>query len=154
MRRSLIVAAMAALLLVVGLAPAGAAPPADVEIEADSLLAGTGTFTASGAAVDDGVVCATGNTLDLSVASSGSGPWGHNIRVIKEFTCDDGSGSFLVKLQVRKLLVGPLFTTFHWVVQGGDGYAGLHGSGSGVGLPPNSGFDVFDVYTGFMLISG
>jgi hypothetical protein len=36
---------------------------------------------------------------------------------------------------------------------GGDGvYIDLHGSGDGVVLPPNSGFDTLDVYTGKMHI--
>lgn len=150
MRRSLIVAAMAALLLVVGLAPVGAAPPADVNIEAESFLAGTGTFTATGPAVGDGVVCASGDTFDVSGKVTGSGPWGFNMQIIKRFTCGDGSGTFLVKLQVRKLYEGPYSTTFHWNVVGGTAdYAKLHGSGKGVGLPSTNA-DVLDVYTGKM----
>jgi hypothetical protein len=134
-------------------APAGATPPSGVEIEADTLLAGTGTFTATGAAVDDGVLCASGDTLDVFGKRSGMGPKGFNVQVVKEFTCADGSGSFLVKLQVKVFSAGPVLSSFNWVVMDGDGaYSDLHGSGDGVGLPPNPGFDILDVYAGQMHI--
>jgi hypothetical protein len=150
MRRSLIVAAMAALLLIASLAPAGATPPSDVEIEVPSFVAGTGTFVATGPAVDDEVVCGEGDTNDLSGTVGGNGPWGFNLWVIKEFTCDDGSGSFLVSLHARVFNEGPIQTSFNWVVIGGDGdYTNLHGSGKGFGLPSTVA-DVDDVYTGKM----
>ena len=97
--------------LAVPVASAGATPPSDVTIEVDTLFAGTGVFTASGPAVDDGVVCASGDTVDGSSKISGNGKWGFNIQVVKEFTCDDESGSFLVKLQARVLFDGPVL--FH-----------------------------------------
>lgn len=153
MVRRVLIAAVAAFLLIAGAAPAGATPPSNVDIEADSLFAGTGTFTATGAAVDDGVICATGDTLDVFSKASGNGNKGYNLQVIKMFTCDDDSGSFLVKLQVKVFFAGPLLSSFNWVVKGGDGaYTDLHGSGNGVGLPPNFGFDILDVYTGGMHI--
>lgn len=153
MFRRVLIAAVAAFLLVAGAAPAGATPPSNVEIEADSLFAGTGVFTASGPAVDDGVICASGDTVDVFSKASGNGSKGFNLQVIKLFTCDDESGSFLVKLQVKVFLAGPLLSSFNWVVTGGDGvYTDLHGSGNGIGLPPNSGFDILDIYTGGMHI--
>lgn len=149
MTRRLAITAVSALLLLTGAVPAGAVPPADVAIEADSLFAGTGTFTASGQAVDDGLICATGDTFDVEVTASGNGNWGYNLKVVKKFTCDDVSGSFLVRLQAKVFYAGPLMSSFNWVVIGGDGaYTGLHGSGSGVGLAPNAGFDILDVYEG------
>lgn len=154
MRRYLlgITVALVAALAVLA-APAGATPPSGVEIEVDTLFAGTGTFTATGAAVDDGVLCATGDTLDVFGMVSGMGPKGFNIQTVKEFTCDDLSGSFFVKLQVKVFFAGPVLSSFNWVVMDGDGaYTDLHGSGDGVGLPPNSGFDILDVYTGQMHI--
>jgi hypothetical protein len=153
MFRRVLIAAVAAFLLVAGAAPAGATPPSDVDIVADSLFAGTGTFTASGPAVDDGDICVTGETFDVFSRASGNGNKGYNLQVVKEFTCDDGSGSFLVKLQVKVFFAGPLLSSFNWVVKGGDGeYTDLHGSGNGVGLPPNAGFDILDVHTGGMHI--
>ena len=149
MVRRVLIAAVAAFLLVAGAAPAGATPPSNVDIEADSLFAGTGTFTASGPAVDDGIMCATGDTLDVFSKASGNGNKGFNLQVIKMFTCDDDSGSFLVKVQVKVFFEGPLLSSFNWVVKGGSGgYTDLHGSGNGVGLPPNAGFNILDVYTG------
>ena len=139
--------------LAVPVASAGATPPSDVSIEANTLFAGTGVFAASGPAVDDGVFCASGDTSDEFGKVSGLGKWGFNIQLVKKFTCDDESGSFLVKLQTRVLFDGPVLSSFNWVVTGGDGaYSDLHGSGNGVGLPPNSGFDILDVYSGQMHI--
>ena len=140
------------LILILAVVPAAASsPPSDVNFEVDSLYAGTGTFTATGPAVDDGIVCETGDTLDVFGKVAGLGNNGYNIQVIKDFTCDDQSGSFLVKLQVKVFFSGPLLSSFNWTVIGGDGaYTDLLGSGDGVGLPPNSGFDILDVYTGKM----
>jgi len=147
--RRILIAVVAATLLAAMTAPAGASPPSGVDIGADQYFAGTGTFTADGAAVDDGVVCGAGETLDVFGKVSGNGVKGYNIQLVKEFTCGDGSGSFFVKLQVKVFFTGPLLSSFQWTVVGGDGaYSDLHGSGTGVGLPPNSGFDIFDVYSG------
>ena len=137
------------LLLILAVVPAAASsPPLDVEIEADSLFTGTGEFTATGPAMDDGIVCAAGDTLDVFSKVTGNGNNGFNIQVMKEFTCDDGSGSFLVKLQVKVFFSSPRLSSFNWTVMGGDGvYLDLHGSGNGVVLPPNTGYDTLDVYT-------
>lgn len=155
MRRHLLGTAVAVVAaLAVSAASVEATPPSDVEIEVDTLLAGTGTFTATGGAVDDGVVCATGDTLDVFGKFSGQGLNGFNVQVVKEFSCDDLSGSFLVKLQVKVFFAGPVLSSFNWTVIGGDGaYADLHGRGNGVGLPPNAGFDILDVYTGRLHIA-
>ncbi len=143
--------AVVLVLLAVPIGPAGATPPADVEIEVDTFFAGTGTFTATGPAVDDGVVCASGETSDVAGMASGNGPTGFNIQVVKEFSCDDLSGSFLVKLQVKVFFSGPVGSSFNWVVVGGDGaYADLHGAGTGIGVDPNPGFDILDIYSGQM----
>ncbi len=153
MLRRLVVLAVALAVAMAMALPAGATPPSAVTIEVDTLFAGTGTFTATGPAVDDGVVCATGETFDVFGKVSGMGKKGVNIQVVKEFTCDDDSGSFFVKLQVKVFFAGPVLSSFNWVVTEGDGaYEDLHGSGSGDGLPPNTGFDILDVYEGKMHI--
>jgi hypothetical protein len=150
MRRFLTLLLVAALALVVlPIGPAAATAPSDVEFSVDSLFAGTGEFVATGPAVADGLVCPMGDTEDVFAKASGNGKKGFNLQVIKQFTCDDDSGSFLVKLQVKVFFAGPPFSSFNWVVTGGDGaYADLHGSGNGVGLAPNPGFDILDVYSG------
>ncbi len=160
MRRLILLAAVAALFLVaLPVASAAAAPPEQVMFEGEAYYDGpdasTGVFTATGPAVDSGTMCASGTTVDLSTKTTpnmGQSPTGINFRVLKEFTCDDHSGSFQVKLQVRiDYLTG---TTFHWHIVGGTGaYVGLKGNGDGFvdhslfnGGPDPIG--VWDVYEG------
>ena len=152
MRRFFAVAAVVALVLVAfPTASLGETPPEDItfEVDTDFLNGATGgPFEATGPAVTAGLVCATGDTIDVFAKASGfqSGR-GFNIQVVKLFTCDDGSGDFEIKLQVR---IDQKGTNFNWTIVGGTGaYERLHGSGDGVGLPPPDGTDgVFDVYTG------
>jgi hypothetical protein len=155
MRRSLIVAAIAALLLIVSMAPAGATPPSGLQIEnpvtfdPNNPFPSTGPFTASGPAVDDGTICGSGDSVDVFVKYSGfnraSGDG--NALIVKRFTCDDGSGDFLVKLQVK--LYFDVGTDFRWVIVGGSGaYSDLHGSGEGVGVPNGPPGYVLDLYAG------
>jgi hypothetical protein len=148
MRRLLTLAATATLFLVV-LAPASlaAGPPADVSIEvlAHHIPTGTGHFTASGPAVDAGIVCDEGNVLDIAGKASGFSNAGVNFQALKEFTCEDGSGSFFMKLQVR---IDHKGDNFNWVIMGGTGdYAELHGAGSGIGINPTP-ETIDDLYSG------
>jgi hypothetical protein len=152
MRRTLvIVAALALMLVAVPLAPAGATPPLDVVFEVPTFVPPGGgptggPFVATGPAVDDGIMCATGDTIDVFAKVSGlPSNRGANIQVVKLFTCDDGSGEFYVKLQVRIDRNGD---NFSWTVMDGTGaYAELHGTGDGIGIPlPDDA--VFDVYEG------
>ncbi len=154
MRRALIVAAAGALLLLMlPVAPVGATPPSGVHIEVPTTLPPSGPpsfgpFAASGPAVDAGIMCPSGDTIDVFGKISGSEMGtGFNIQLIKQFTCDsEPFGEFLVKLQVR---IDQKGDNFNWTVVGGSGaYEDLHGSGRGVGLP-TCGLDcVFDVYDG------
>ena len=152
MRRTLVVlAALALMLVAVPLAPAGATPPTDVAFEVPTSIPpeggpSGGPFVATGPAVDTGIMCPTGDTIDVFGKASGfQSNRGVNFQVVKLFTCDDGSGDFLVKLQVRFDQKGD---NFNWTVLGGTGaYADLHGSGDGIGLPlPDD--DVLDLYDG------
>ncbi len=139
MRRVLIVlAALVMLLLALPVAPAGATPPSDVEITVPGFV---GPFTAT-----SDVICPTGTVADLAGKAAGfqSGQ-GFNLQIVKEFTCDDLSGSFVLKLQVR-IADG---VRFNWIVVDGTGaYADLHGSGTGFVLLPDT-----DVYMGGMHIA-
>jgi hypothetical protein len=160
MRRLILLAAVAALFLVaLPVASAVAAPPEQVTFEGPAYFAGpdagTGLFTASGPAVDSGAMCDAGDVVDIytkAAPMTGQSPNGVNLQILKEFTCDDGSGSFQAELQVRiDFLKWP---TFNWVVKGGTGdYVKLKGNGSGFGAFPLFNGDpdpigVYDVYEG------
>jgi hypothetical protein len=92
----------------------------------------TGDFVATGGAVDDSLICASGSVIDtrLIFAGSQSGR-GAQIPVRKTFTCDDASGTIFVKIQVH-LDFASSTETFSWVILGGTGaYEKLRGSGEG-----------------------
>lgn len=137
------------LLLLLTVSATAASPPQDVSIVAESVFGepSEGTFTASGAAVEAGLICSEGTTLDLEVLASGyqSGR-GINYLVTKLFACDDGSGTLTAQLAVRVDFKGD---NANWLIIGGTGaYEKLHGSGTLVGIyyPDFSG--VTDYYTG------
>jgi len=102
-------------------------------------------FTATGPAVDAGIVCPSGDTVEVFVKASGFQSQKEvNFQVVKLFTSADGSGEFLVKLQVRNDRKGD---NFNWNILGGtDAYEKLHGTGSGIGLPLEGG--VLNLYEG------
>lgn len=143
--RKLAVLLMAAVFMAPAL-PAWATPPEAVSFVVPTVFEVQNQFTASGPAVDSGLMCPSGTVDDLFGKASGfKAPTGINFQVVKLFTCDDGSGTFLLKLQVRINFRGD---NFQWVVLGGDGnYSNLHGSGTGVGIP-TSDTSVLDLYDG------
>ena len=158
MRFRMMLFALMVVALVVPSTAAAAGPPLDIEMEVPTVFADPGypdgTFTVSGAAFDEGLVCGSGETFVLDARPSGfQSERLVNIYVLKEFVCDDGSGSFFVKLQVHYDFVKtPEYNVFNWTIKGGTGdYEGLHGSGSGMGLyadpdtPPGG---VLDTYVG------
>jgi len=141
------------LVFVLSVAPGFASsPPAAVQFEVETTFGPDGApsfgpFTATGPAVDQGLVCPNGDTIDVFGKVSGfqSPKGGLNFQVVKQFTCGDGSGEFFVKLQVRVDWMGD---NFNWAITGGTGkYEDLHGTGQGIGLNviPDG---VLDVYTG------
>lgn len=137
-------------LILMTVSMASAAPPPNVHIEVPEVIGVNGDpFTASGAAVTAGVLCAAGSVDDLSVISSGSGAGPLAIlRVDKRFTCEDLSGTFDIRMIVR-LDEATDSTTANWKIVGGTGaYAGLHGSGWLVGTPIVPEVSIFDVYDG------
>jgi hypothetical protein len=151
MRRSFrLAAAAAALALVLPLASTQATTPADVSFVVPTTFppAGgptLGPFTASGPAVDAGLVCPAGDTIDVGAMASGfRSRTGVNFHVVKLFTCGDGTGSFLVKLEVR---IDRRGDNFNWVILDGEGaYETLRGTGVGTGTPIPGG--VLDAYDG------
>jgi hypothetical protein len=122
-----------------GLAPAAAAQPVQVAITSHMTFnfpnPNTGDFTTSGPATDSGLICPAGTVVDTSLVFGGfqSGR-GFQVLVRKTFTCNDGSGTFFVKLAVHAAADGT--ESFTWVVQGGTGaYESLRGSGTGSSVP-------------------
>ena len=133
---SLVATVMALFLLVVPAVPAGATPPSGVVFvettNTDIVPPVASAFGASGAAVSDGIVCAAGTQIDLFAKFTGfqSGN-GVNIKVVKEFTCLDGT--FEMALQIREDKKG---NRFNWQIINGSGtgaYERLHGTGKGIG---------------------
>ena len=152
-------AAVAALALAVGaVGPALAAQPTGVHIVSHMNFnpdgPNFGDFEASGDAVDDGLICESGSVLDVGLIFAGAQSGRKaQIPVRKVFTCDDGSGTLNVKIQVH-LDFETSTETFSWVVQGGTGdYASLRGSGGGStvsdGSDPQTGN--FNTYDGFLI---
>ena len=146
MRRILATAAVAvAMLLLTPMVPAAATPPAGVEIVVPDF---EGAFVATGPAVDDGVICGTGEVETTFVKPSGFQSNQHLIlKVGKLFTCDDGTGTFSAKLEVR--IDFDTGVSFQWVIKGGTGdYERLRGSGSGFVVTDDT-----DVYQGGLHIN-
>jgi hypothetical protein len=129
--------------------PAVAAAPADVTILSEmSLSSGTGTFEASGPAVEAGILCPEGSVNDDNISAVG---WQSNqvliLFVHKHFACNDGSGSFEMDLNVR---IAPTGTTARWIVVAGDGnYERLAGNG-GLVATAVSEVILIDTYSGKM----
>lgn len=120
-------------------APAAAAPPEEVTIEGPSYFGpsyftGSGTFTTTDEA---GLICPSGTTMDMGgkiAPSEGQSPQRVNYQFHKQFTCDDGSGTFEMKIQVQfpVTIDESHWPVYHWVVVGGTGdYEDLKGNGSG-----------------------
>lgn len=148
----------AALVALASVAPAAAAAPSAVHIVSpmhfNQDAFNTGTFVATGPAVDDGTLCASGRVEDTGILfAGGQSNRKLQIPVRKDFICADGSGTFFVKIQVH-LEFETSTEFFSWVVMGGtDGYADLRGSGSGStvsdGSDPQTGN--INTYDGFVI---
>ena len=135
--------------LAVSAAPAAASAPDDVTIVSEmSVPDFSGTFDASGPAVDAGIICPHGNVYDLEARAVGyQSNRLTNLFVHKRFVCDDESGSFEMDLNVR-LVYSPQETTAEWrVVAGNEAYARLRGNGKLTAFYPG-GEVVIDTYTG------
>ena len=148
-----LIAAVVAVLAVV--APAAAGSPKSVTIVSHVTFnpdgPNFGDFDASGGAVGS-VVCPKGTFVDTFIHFAGfqSDRGVVQLQVGKTLTCDDGSGSFLVKLQIQANFDTGL-ETFTWVANGGTGaYIGLHGSGRGTTVP-NGPIGNVNTYEGFLL---
>ena len=95
--------------------------------------ANTGSFAASGAAREGGLVCPSGAVTDLVEIDSGAIARGElvDFAVPKQFACDDGSGTIAVTLEIHIDLESRT-ESFSWVIEGGTGaYELLRGQGYG-----------------------
>jgi hypothetical protein len=93
----------------------------------------TGTFDASGDAGASGLVCQHGTVSDLVTIDREAFASGQllDFTVPKEFTCDDGSGTFVVELVIHFDPVAKT-ETFTWrVLRGTAAYVRLQGAGTG-----------------------
>jgi len=131
---------------------ASAAVPQALHIEVLEDIGRSGeAFAASGAAVASGAVCASGTVDDLVVEASASGGGKYTVlRVLKQFNCQDATGTFDIRMTVL-LDNATRATTASWrVVDGTGAYAALHGNGSLVGTPVVAGISIFDEYDGMV----
>ena len=143
MRKPLIVLGVLLVLLAVSMTPAGAKKPLEVDFEVTTFFAppgelATGFFTASGDAVNEGVMCPGGDKIDIAPEKwAGNPDKVINGQVLTEFTCGEGGphagDTFVIKMQLHIPAGSPTWTV-NWTVMDGTGaFADLHGSGRGEG---------------------
>ena len=89
-----------------------------------------GPVTLTGSAVDDGVVCASGQVDNSALDEISRDDEGTTFRLDAEVTCDDGSGSFFVRDDAKQPRGGGDFFGV-WTIESGTGnYAQLTGNGT------------------------
>ena len=138
--------------LVSSAVPVAASSPVNVTILSEmDFLGDTGTFEASGPAVEAGIICPQGDVYDTEYRSAGNQDKRFiNLYVHKLFVCADGSGSFEMDLNVR--IFSPPRTIGTWRIVEGDGaYARLHGNGKLTAHREDED-TVIDLYTGSLHI--
>lgn len=126
------------------------AAPATTVIEIDvDFGSGEEVFTATG-----GVVCAAGTAESEGTVFTGGGRMGRGVftfHLVKTLTCDDGSGTFQIRVDAATAPTSP-GTIGGFAVIGGTGdYVGLRGAGSLVGAGTADG--ILDRYTGHLTIA-
>jgi hypothetical protein len=153
--RAVIALFAATMALATVIAPAAAAAPSQVTITSNMTFPGTGEpnfgdFTATGPAVDAGLICPSGDVLDIRYVFGGfRSDRGVQIQVVKAFVCDGSGETIYIKIQVH---VNPDGTeSFTWVVLDGTGpYGKLEGSGAGATINQTDSGNT-NIYTGFLL---
>ena len=130
---------------------AAAAPAKYVHIEVTENIGGPDgeAFSASGPAVDAGLVCGSGIVNDTDYTPGHEAGIFTFFQAAKTFTCDEG-GTFDVELRVRLNTITRQ-TSATWSVVGGSGdYEFLRASGLLVGTPDVPGETILDVYDGIV----
>ena len=129
-------------------APAAAFTPQDVMIFSDMSTWPSGTFEASGPAVDAGFICPVGTVSDEVTSTAGGQSPVLILFVHKHLVCDDGSGTIEMDLNVQIASSG---TTARWFIVAGSGrYQNLSGEGSVYATYTDSGF--YDTFSGKLFI--
>ena len=140
--------ALGAALLVLGITTGAALgkEPAIITIEVD-LDTGTETFTA-----DSPLLCPSGDAFTDFERGAGNFRAAGSFHLTKLLVCDDGSGSFVIRIDAASNFVVGSGTTGGWSVVPGSGtgdYVGLKGGGNVIGInsdePP---IDLVDSYFG------
>jgi hypothetical protein len=135
---------------------ATAGSPQDVTITSLMVIPATGpntgTFDARGGAGASGLICQHGTVEDLVTLDREALASGRllDFTVPKEFSCDDGGGTFVVELVIH---TDPLTKaeTFTWrVLRGTAAYARLQGGGTGTTLSPGPS-QALNTYTGTLV---
>ena len=125
-----------------------AAAPAPVHIEVDEQfgIGSSDPFIASGVAVDNGLICASGTVTDIdNRANDPKGPF-RIIWALKRFDC--GDGIFDLEMVVR-LDLSTRNTTARWrIIEGTGAYASLKGQGSLIGISHYPEDGILDIYDG------
>jgi hypothetical protein len=124
-----------------------AAPPLSLHIEVTELIgSGPEIFYASGTAVDNSLVCETGDVDDIGISSNNPGGPFQTLWITKQFDC--GDGTFDVKMVVKLNLITH-DTKANWKIVSGTGaYHNLKGNGKLVGTSIVPGVSILDVYDG------
>jgi len=150
MKQKKIIAIVAILITLISLTSVGATnKPSDVLIVSTMALStGTGTFMATGPAVDNGLICPDGDVVDLSIRANG---WQGNkvllLFVEKQFICEDGSGSIFMNMNVHLVNSTPGTTATWRITSGSDTYEKIGGVGSLTGYPTDPD-TIVDIYQG------
>jgi hypothetical protein len=128
-----------------------ASQPLDVTIKTVSVWDSkvNSSFSASGPAVDAGIICPSGYTISVtpSVHSDKSKTVSKMfVRVYELFTCDDGSGTFTLRYRMPKDFDSDSARGKWKIIKGTGNYYKLRGNGNLVGIP--SGIGLFVDFTG------
>ena len=119
--------------------------PIHVADQEGAYVAG-GPFTATGAAVGEGLLCATGTLGELHAHGIRIPDDDFRVLVIKELTCDDRPGALTLALWVDR--IEGVGNEFEWrVLWGTEEFEGIYGSGTGSGMWAE-GVSVIDSYRG------
>ncbi len=105
--------------------------PIYVDDSGDAKVTG-GPFTATGAAVEDGLLCATGTLTELHAHREMLPDDDFRVLVLKQLTCEDRPGALEIALWVD--VVEGVGNAFEWqALWGTEALAGICGSGDGAG---------------------
>ena len=144
-RPARIAAVMALATMLLAAAPASAAPVVSTITVSSFFPDPVEPFTTTG-----GVLCDSGTAL-TDFDHFGGGPRAGPFHLTKTLTCDDGSGTFTIRVEA-KVIFGAPTDNGGWAVMGGTGdYENLHGGGSIVGTYVFDPDGIIDVYTGIVM---